>query len=517
MEEIKKKKNKRTILFVVIPLILVVIGVLVVMHIIKKTDEDLKKNTLPDNDKVMNIEKREIVNSISGTGKLVSKNSESPSSDGIGMEITAVHVSEGDVVKSGDLIATLDPSEMIEQRNELSKRISDIRSTQSSYHSELDKATQRSNESKLNRLYELNQSLAEAEAEYNEANAELLNSEQEYEKIKDSEGYVDQLRASQLQFTIETQKTNVNTLKSEVDSIKESIDAIENPEENLFDTDRTVKQYDDGINDSVNALQDQIKEINKRIDGANIYATMDGTVTSVSAKVGNTYYGQGICTIEGVDDFIVEAEIDEYNIPDVRVDQKVYMKTEATRDEELLGKVVFVSPKAGGSSGGGMSDILSSLSGGDDLSSMMGGMNALGGGDLSSMIGGSSGASYLVKISMDSKNERLRLGMNVKISIVTEEVKDALSVPYDAVRERDDGSKYVKIIEGYDPDREYEDGEEPDYKISEIDVEVGMEGTYYVEIISSEIKEGMQVLVPTGEENSTVDDLLNMMGSAAGS
>ena len=44
-----------------------------------------------------------------------------------------------------------------------------------------------------------------------------------------------------------------------------------------------------------------------------------------------------------------------------------------------------------------------------------------------------------------------------------------------------------------------------------------MEGTYYVEIISSEIKEGMQVLVPTGEENSTVDDLLNMMGSAAGS
>ena len=44
-------------------------------------------------------------------------------------------------------------------------------------------------------------------------------------------------------------------------------------------------------------------------------------------KKGDLYSGSAIAVVEGCNEFIIEAEIDEYDIPDVEVGMKVLIKT----------------------------------------------------------------------------------------------------------------------------------------------------------------------------------------------
>ena len=170
---------------------------------------------------------------------------------------------------------------------------------------------------------------------------------------------------------------------------------------------------------------------------------------------------------------------------------KVLIKTDATRDQELEGVVSYVAPRAtnSGSSSGG-------------LSSLMGGM------DTSSFTGGSGSATYLVKIELNEQNERLRLGMNARTSIITEESVDVWSVPYDAVYTREDGTTYLEQVTGKD--------EEGNLITKELDVEIGLQGNYYVEASSPLINENTEILIPDAQGNSSIEELLNMMGADAG-
>ena len=178
---------------------------------------------------------------------------------------------------------------------------------------------------------------------------------------------------------------------------------------------------------------------------------------------------------------------------DVAVGMKVLVKTDATRDSEIEGVITYVAPRATNSGS-------SSMSG---LSSLMGG-----GMDTSSLTGGSGSATYLVKIELKEQNDRLRLGMNAKTSIITEESTDVWSVPYDAVFTREDGTTYLQEITGKD-----EDG---NYVTKELNVTIGLQGTYYVEVISDKVSETTEIFVPDAQGNSSIEELLNMMGAGAG-
>ena len=131
----------------------------------------------------------------------------------------------------------------------------------------------------------------------------------------------------------------------------------------------------------------------------------------------------------------------------------VKIRTDSTRDEELEGKVIFIAPAS------------------NEMNSANTGM---------SMSGvSSSKASYLVKIEILTPNDRLKLGMNAKLSIITDKSENALVVPYDAINEKNDGKHYITIIK--------DDGSRED-----IEVEIGLESGYYTEVKSDKIAEGMR-------------------------
>ena len=99
--------------------------------------------------------------------------------------------------------------------------------------------------------------------------------------------------------------------------------------------------------------------------------------------------------------------------------------------------------------------------------------------------------------------------MNVRVSIVTDRAENVMTVPYDAIQKDEDGNFFIeKVIEP----------ETKDQKVTfeKIPVKKGIEGTYYIQVIGEGITEGMQVKIIKTTSEESVEDLLNMMGSAGG-
>ena len=300
--------------------------------------------------------------------------------------------------------------------------------------------------------------------------------------------------------------TEYSTISAEYQQIKAEREALENSVDSMktaMDSSyHTYEQQEDAYNNtvitqnsSVAGMQDsltnsrlsasvstqtqenQVKTYERQLEKGVLTSPISGTVTEVNVQEGDTYTGGVIVTVQDCNAFIIEAEIDEYDISDIKEGMKVIFRTDATRDEELEGEVIFVSPVPTGTSSNG------SLTAG-----------AASGGDVT----------YQIKVAINTDTDRLRLGMTAKMNIVLSEVEHVLTVPYDAVQTDENGNDVVYVMESVTG----EDGQVTQQQRA-VPVTVGTEGDYYVEIISDEITEGMTVVVPQ-EDAVNIMDL--MMG-----
>lgn len=337
--------------------------------------------------------------------------------------------------------------------------------------------------------------IAEANVKLQALNGELNVAKSDFELYKASTFDVEAQKFAPIQ----RQYTALSQAVSGLQGQKTSLEANASSLKAAYDG--TVTAYNTAVstaNSSVASLQEglasqelassigtqsqttQIKELQKQLAEGNLTAGTSGTVTKVNVKAGDVYAGSSIATIEGCEDFIVEAEIDEYDIADIKTGMKVLIKTDATRDEELQGKIIYTAVSSTGS------NIASTAS-------MSTGMPA------------GTNATYTVKISLDTPNDRLRLGMNAKLSIITEMKENVWAVPYDSVYTREDGTKYIEIAKN-------ETGDEKE----ELNVQTGTEGSYYIEIISDKLKDGMKIVLPQVNAGDSIENLLEMMGADAG-
>ena len=301
--------------------------------------------------------------------------------------------------------------------------------------------------------------------------------------------------------------TEYSTISAEYQQIKAEREALENSVDSMktaMDSSyHTYEQQEDAYNNtvitqnsSVAGMQDsltnsrlsasvstqtqenQVKTYERQLEKGVLTSPISGTVTEVNVQEGDTYTGGVIVTVQDCNAFIIEAEIDEYDISDIKEGMKVIFRTDATRDEELEGEVIFVSPVPTGTSSSNGSLTAGAASGGD--------------------------VTYQIKVAINTDTDRLRLGMTAKMNIVLSEVEHVLTVPYDAVQTDENGNDVVYVMESVTG----EDGQVTQQQRA-VPVTVGTEGDYYVEIISDEITEGMTVVVPQ-EDAVNIMDL--MMG-----
>ncbi|MBQ8823515.1 MAG: efflux RND transporter periplasmic adaptor subunit [Lachnospiraceae bacterium] len=197
----------------------------------------------------------------------------------------------------------------------------------------------------------------------------------------------------------------------------------------------------------------QVEQYQEQLEKASLTAPFAGIVTAVNYEEGDTYAQGAVVTIQDCSAFEIEAEIGEYDISDIKLGQKVLIKTDATRDEELNGTVIFISPTA------------------------------------TNIAMSTAGVTYKVRISVDTPNDRLRLDMSASLSIIIEEHEDVYTVPYNAVQEDEDGNAFIELIG--------EDG----ITTTKLPVTVVMESSYYTEIAADGLEEGMKIKVIESEED----------------
>ena len=544
MDEFRKRQRKKK-MRIGIALVLVIV-ILVGAIYIKRS----KKESVDAEVKTEKLEKRTIVISVSGSGKVEAVNSEEVTAGMAGTTIDSIEVQVGDHVEAGQTIAVMDTSSLSSQVKSLNDEIKDlekqkadavkskkeaedkaaadaqaaqVQAAQDAYAREVAAQAQKeANEA------EKKQTLSALTAQYNALNTqytadnEKLQSMQATYQEKLQDGADDGADAGadgkkgwketdadamayyalilQQQGTVTTELTQLQNLQTSMKAVENadtsvSIPAVSSPQLSLPATGQLNNMnVATGYDSAISTLKEQVKSLNRQIANGTIKARTSGTVTEVNAKAGDTYLGTPIASVEGIETLMLTAEVDEYDIPDVSVGMPVKIKTDATRDEELEGEVSFVALKASGSSS----------------SSSLGAMSSLtGGADMSGFTAASSDATYTVHIALKEQNERLRIGMNAKISIITDSVKDAWSVPFESVQTDEDGREYIEVEE-----EKKVDGRKTTTK-RKIPVTTGIEGTYYIQIMSDELKEGMDVIVPESQDNS-MEELMNMMGSDAG-
>lgn len=181
-----------------------------------------------------------------------------------------------------------------------------------------------------------------------------------------------------------------------------------------------------------------------QLEGATITAPFDGMVAFLGAEV-NEQVAPGSPMIVLIDPsgFHVEVSVDEIDVGQVELEQEARITLDAYPDEDLQGRVEYISPVAT-----------------EDLGTV----------------------SYLVRVCFDPTQVPLRSGMTANITIVTERRENVLLMPSRAISaDRETGLFYVERLK--------DDGE-----IERVEVEIGIQDATYTEVLRG-LEEGDRLVI----------------------
>ena len=549
MDELKKKKlkQKRKKRLIIVLIIVAIIAIRIISNLNK--DETVELTTEP-------IQKRNIAQSIGATGTVTTDQSKSVTSLLVNYKITDVKVKEGDHINVGDVICTFDTSSLKTTVANLNKSINVTNATSNiginGAQRSLNDAIAGKDDAKnglLDQIHALEAKIGELQKQQADmqkaidaankgaeasatAKAAYESAKAEYEaaRIEVANAWIaNQFAETGVQYQIANVPENVISGDANVAAKKAAMDEAQKATASIPNTsdmqtakatvDATINQLMEqrgaligqlnGVdsnrqtNSGIAALQDQVTsaqlqasistdqlrqqvtEYNKMLAETNLKSTVSGTITSLNVKKDDMYTGGVILTIDGMDSYIIETEIDEYDIPDIKEGMKVLIKTDATRDEELEGVVTYTAPAS---------------------TAVISAATSAYGAAYAGASGATTGdAKYKVKIAVKTPNDRLRLGMNAKLSIIQNQKDNVWTVPFESLIQREDGSYYIEILkEGSETETE------------ELDVQKGVEGTYYVEVISDKLNENMNVVIPQVNDLNSLEAIIEAMGASGG-
>lgn len=237
-------------------------------------------------------------------------------------------------------------------------------------------------------------------------------------------------------------------LQQEQDAVRNTKKALEEQKDSLAGS--LVGEAGSNLQEKID-----IRKYERQIEECVIKAPVDGMVTSVGIKEGDSYKGGEIVTIQSPDSYIITAVVDQYDISNIKTGMPAVIETEVMGEEKMTGELKSISPvprlvqtEKGSGTDAGKSE-------------------------------------YPIEVSIRNPGEKLRFGMTVKTSIVENAVKEAWVVPYTCVLSDDNGKNFIQAAEGE--------------TVKKIEVKKGLETDYYVQILGEGLKEGMQIIVPESE------------------
>ncbi len=438
----KKKIWISTAVFLVA--VAAIAGIIIVRGKKDKTNAFYKQSTV-------SLEKMDLTKSISATGTVAGRESKSVSVAVQNVAIKKILVKVGDTVKKGDELVQFDESDLKEALSEAEEDLADTKSTASQeianakkqYSSAVSNKNSDS-DSQAKKIADAKETKKEAKAAVKEAKKKVKAAKTAQEKQTCQENLAKAEEAlKQAESALETaEESRKNTLRQDTDSVDNASASLETARSN---GEKNIKE-----------AEKNVKEAQKALEQCSMMAPISGIVTAVNGEEGAMYSGETLFQIDDTSAYTVTTSVDEYDISDVAVGQRVVVLTEATDEDELEGEISFIAPSTQNSSesSGSQSAEMKNTSSSD------------------------SSGGYEVKINLTKEDERLRLGLTARCSIILEEAQDVYAVPYDAVQEDADGG-YINVLDGETKGKNAESGTDSTRKLTVTkDMERGFGGDY---------------------------------------
>ncbi|MDD6282643.1 MAG: HlyD family efflux transporter periplasmic adaptor subunit [Oribacterium sp.] len=471
------------------------------------------------------VQRQDLKKSITINGTIASLQKVDVTSELSDTEVMMVNVNVGDTVTKGQLIAQLDTSSLERQLKLAEAALENIKNKNQSEISQADRAVSNASQALQSEANQGAQDIAQVQDKIQDNNVDLLNAQQDIStyvaKEAELQGQIDKaqdtydseqrvLRKKQRKLSriqqgeadddndgsSDTSKLSVDITDLEnaqtdrqkhIDDLKSKLQEAQSKrtaaEEKLKTAQDNSKSLTSELSKNQNAAQDtnrnnqksledsksqagtarlsaeseqmnaqnEVDKIKEQIQKATIVAPIDGIVTGIEVQEGKAYKGEIIATIQNTAGYKVSAEVNQYDVSDVSQGMRAAVTTKTTGDLEMPGTLSFVAP---------LPSTTTSVSNNTTTTSSSG--------------------NYPVEITLQDPNDRLRLGMSAKVTIIEDEKPDALTVPISTITTDADGTSSVTVVGA--------DGSE-----TQIPVTVDLKTDYYAAVTGDGLNEGDQL------------------------
>jgi HlyD family secretion protein len=208
--------------------------------------------------------------------------------------------------------------------------------------------------------------------------------------------------------------------------------------------------------ESLSQARAQLEQTMDRLSKTRTYSPIDGTVTSLDIKVGETAIssttnipGSGLMTVANPDSIHTEVNVDEADIANIAIGQRTQVYAIAYPDQAIEGVIDSIAVSA-------------------------------------KVAEGAQGLSFAVKIRLEKTADIvLRPGMSCRVEIFTEIQEGVLAAPIQAIRVDEDRSVDQTLYHVF----VHDDGE-----VRQVEVEIGLSDDSYQEITDG-LSEGDEIII----------------------
>lgn len=465
--------------------------------------------------RTVTLQKGTLEDSISATGTVQSSDVSNVTTD-LKYTVKTVNVQVGDSVEEGDVICTLDTSELEESIQKLQESLADAKAEAQKQYEKAQASLTEAEENVKSTYDDMKEAEDERDsaksayetaaaavkgyqAEVDAANADLLTKLNARQAALDAYtaagGTVDEngdpvtsatseaastaadlsaladalVKANgeykSAEQTLKTAEANLQTaqsasnytaLSSAYNQAQTAYEQAKTTYENAIKTSETAEESRDTALENYNKAgeSDELEELQSQLEKCTLKAETSGKVTAVNATVGSAIEGTA-ATIQDTDRLKISITIAEYDIDSVSEGMHAVITSDVI-DGEINGTLTQISPTASG--------------------------------------GGSSSSTFSAEVTVDDENSGLLIGTNAKVQIIQSTTEDVFTVPLDAIEEKEDGTSVIYVQSG-------EENGEPVFE--EVQVVVGATNDYYAEVSGVDLEEGMIVQASASLEEAT--------------
>lgn len=317
--------------------------------------------------------------------------------------VEQIFVTEGQTVKKGQPLVRVDPtqSSFAVSATEASVRVAqaDVANSQVAV------------EQAKNNINQMKASLAGAESDLERLKADLQYAENEYKRNEElvEKGVINKSAFDSVKSRFDQAKALVNAQMSRINQIKVQI----------RDSELAVDRAQAALNSSKQRVEQGQAQLAQQVDQmkkTTRFSPIDGVVSSLPVKVGEyalaSFSTTPLLTVADMSQINAEIKVDETDIADVQVGQKVKIKVDALGDAEIDGEVIEKGASAITRSGQTITSTANSQEAKD----------------------------FLVKVKLTPTEEvakKLRPGMSSTAVITTATADSVLTVPLQAIVPRE--------------------------------------------------------------------------------